>query len=53
VIPPNDLTADHVVSAAHGGTELSVLCRSCNSSKGARTPDGTTRQPEPQHWGIA
>ena len=28
-----DLTANHVVAAAHGGTQLAVLCRSCNSAK--------------------
>jgi 5-methylcytosine-specific restriction endonuclease McrA len=38
-IPPHlsgDLTADHVVSVASGGSEagaLSVLCRSCNGRK--------------------
>jgi 5-methylcytosine-specific restriction protein A len=55
-----DLTADHVTPAAAGGVELSVLCRQCNSSKGARFLPSrggvlldTTRQPEPQQWGIA
>lgn len=36
--PDNPLTADHVKSVAAGGLEsgeLSVLCRSCNSAKGA------------------
>ena len=35
-----DLTADHVVSLAHGGTtsqKLKTLCRTCNSSKGGKT----------------
>lgn len=36
VVAPNVLTADHIVAAAHGGTELSVLCHRCNSSKGDR-----------------
>lgn len=34
-----DLTADHVVALARGGSNHGlrrVLCRSCNSSKGAR-----------------
>lgn len=34
-----DLTADHVLALANGGTndgERQVLCRPCNSSKGAR-----------------
>lgn len=38
-----DLTADHVVPIAAGGApsgRLSVLCRSCNSRKGARLADG-------------
>ncbi len=37
--PASDLTADHVISVASGGREdgpLVVLCRSCNSRKGAR-----------------
>lgn len=36
----SDLTADHVVPVAAGGAPhgpLEVLCRSCNSTKGART----------------
>lgn len=36
-----DLTVDHIVPVALGGTHarhnLRVLCRSCNSRKGART----------------
>ena len=44
--PPHvatDLTADHVVPIVAGGApsgRLSVLCRSCNSRKGARLTDG-------------
>lgn len=36
--PSADLTADHVVAVANGGADggLRVLCRSCNSRKGAR-----------------
>jgi 5-methylcytosine-specific restriction enzyme A len=37
--PSTDLTADHVVSVASGGSEagaLSVLCRSCNGRKRQR-----------------
>ena len=36
--PANPLTADHVVPLARGGygSPLTVLCRSCNSAKGAR-----------------
>lgn len=36
--PMNPLTADHVVPIADGGSydQLTVLCRRCNSSKGAR-----------------
>jgi len=42
--PAIDLTADHVVPLAAGGApfdiaNLAVLCRSCNSTKGAREPD--------------
>ncbi|WP_338079150.1 HNH endonuclease [Corynebacterium pyruviciproducens] len=38
-----DLTADHIIPIAAGGApggRLSVLCRSCNSRKGARLADG-------------
>jgi 5-methylcytosine-specific restriction protein A len=40
----SDLTVDHVVPLAAGGApldigNLTVLCRSCNSTKGASTPD--------------
>lgn len=38
--PRATLTADHVTPVAAGGLEegpLAVLCRSCNSAKGART----------------
>lgn len=36
--PSTDLTADHTEAVAHGGAdgELAVLCRPCNSRKGAR-----------------
>lgn len=37
--PSTDLTADHIVSVAAGGSEggdLTVLCRGCNGRKGAR-----------------
>jgi 5-methylcytosine-specific restriction protein A len=37
--PATDLTADHVMPYAAGGSEdgpLRVLCRSCNSARGAR-----------------
>ncbi len=37
--PSSDLTADHVTAVAAGGAEggtLRVLCRSCNSRRGAR-----------------
>ena len=42
--PARDLTADHVVPLAAGGASLdpgnlAVLCRSCNSTKGASEPD--------------
>ncbi len=43
--PASDLTVDHVVPLAAGGAPLdiantAVLCRSCNSSKGASTGGG-------------
>jgi 5-methylcytosine-specific restriction protein A len=37
--PSTDLVADHIAAVAAGGPEsgpLRVLCRSCNSSRGAR-----------------
>jgi len=37
--PSTDLTADHVAAVAAGGPEsgpLQVLCRRCNSARGAR-----------------
>lgn len=38
--PSSDLTVDHITPKAAGGsddsTNLAVLCRSCNASKGAR-----------------
>ncbi|MGZ8724679.1 MAG: HNH endonuclease signature motif containing protein [Aeromicrobium sp.] len=42
--PARDLTVDHVVPLAAGGPSLdiancAVLCRSCNSTKGASAPD--------------
>lgn len=43
--PADDLTADHIVPRAHGGTNsrdnVQVLCRACNSAKGSADP----RQP--------
>jgi 5-methylcytosine-specific restriction protein A len=39
-VDPRDLTADHVTPVAAGGHPhgpLQVLCRSCNSRRGART----------------
>lgn len=39
-VDPKQLTADHVVPVAAGGSQhgpLQVLCKSCNSSKGAQT----------------
>jgi 5-methylcytosine-specific restriction protein A len=39
-VDPSQLTADHVVPVAAGGDPrgtLQALCRSCNSSRGART----------------
>ncbi|HUG29110.1 MAG TPA: HNH endonuclease [Candidatus Limnocylindria bacterium] len=43
--PASDLTVDHVVPLAAGGAPLhigncAVLCRSCNSTKGASTDGG-------------
>lgn len=34
----HDLTADHTTAVTHGGLEgpLTVMCRTCNSRKGAR-----------------
>jgi 5-methylcytosine-specific restriction enzyme A len=46
--PSRDLTADHVVPVAKGGHEegeLRVLCRSCNSRRGA----GPTRAASSNH----
>lgn len=43
----DDLTADHVVPISRGGrndrSNLQVLCRSCNSRKGTRTPESEVR----------
>lgn len=37
----DDLTVDHIIAVKNGGTNeidnLTILCRSCNSSKGTRT----------------
>jgi 5-methylcytosine-specific restriction protein A len=43
--PASDMTADHIVPLAAGGApldlaNLAVLCRSCNSTKGAAVADG-------------
>ena len=39
----DDLTIDHITPLARGGTNvldnLQAACRSCNSAKGARTPE--------------
>jgi 5-methylcytosine-specific restriction protein A len=48
----SDLTADHVVPLAAGGAPFdiantSVLCRSCNSSKGATTGGGVSHRARP------
>ena len=44
--PASDLTVDHVAPLAAGGapldiTNCAVLCRSCNSTKGASTASGS------------
>jgi 5-methylcytosine-specific restriction protein A len=46
--PASDLTADHIVPLAAGGApldfaNLAVLCRSCNSTKGARPSPSVAR----------
>jgi 5-methylcytosine-specific restriction protein A len=46
--PASDLTVDHVVPLAAGGApldigNLAVLCRSCNSTKGASEPVSVAR----------
>lgn len=56
-----DLTVDHRIPLAAGGprhgltlADVQVLCRSCNSAKGARLPEAPTQEPPrgPQdHWG--
>lgn len=46
VTPPNDLTADHIIPVARGGSEdgpLRVLCRSCNSAKADNVPPNFIR----------
>jgi len=45
VVRASDLTVDHVVPVAAGGAPFdigntAVLCRSCNSTKGASTDGG-------------
>jgi 5-methylcytosine-specific restriction protein A len=48
--PASDLTADHLLPVARGGneeSELRVLCRSCNSSRGAGYPLSRDGRPEP------
>lgn len=49
---PDDLTVDHVKPLEHGGdpydeTNLDVLCRSHNASKGATWGDEVAGQPSP------
>jgi len=37
ITPQNPITGEHGVARAHGGTEITgLICRSCNSSLGAR-----------------
>jgi hypothetical protein len=48
--PSTDLTADHLMPVARGGNEegeLRVLCRSCNSSRGAGVASPRSGRPEP------
>jgi 5-methylcytosine-specific restriction protein A len=50
--PAADLTVDHVVPLATGGAPFdigntAVLCRSCNSTKGATTGGGVARRASP------
>jgi 5-methylcytosine-specific restriction endonuclease McrA len=44
-----DLTGDHIVPRTHGGlnvpSNIQVLCRSCNSKKGANTEPKPIAQP--------
>ncbi len=46
-VDPAELTGDHVTPRAAGGAgdvdNVAVLCRSCNSAKGARTSGGRIR----------
>lgn len=51
--PSTDLTADHITPVSRGGSEeggpLRVLCRSCNSRRGAgATRKENTRPPSPR-----
>jgi 5-methylcytosine-specific restriction protein A len=46
--PATDLTADHLLPGNEEG-ELRVLCRSCNSSRGAGYPPTRDGRPEPPH----
>jgi 5-methylcytosine-specific restriction protein A len=48
--PATDLTADHLLPVARGGNEegeLQVLCRSCNSRRGAGVASPRSERPEP------
>lgn len=49
--PSRDLTGDHVLARAHGGVarslaDIRVLCRSCNSRRGAGVPRGDRDMPQ-------
>ena len=52
---PRNLTVDHIVSKHDGGTDhkdnLQLLCASCNSTKGGKTPR-VPYQPVKDPWGV-